>query len=263
MEDLLTFALLGLLALLVVLDFAVPARRFPKVKWWRTRGIVSFVVLVTLSTVAPLFWDGFLGEHRLIDASGLGTAGGAIVGLLVAQLLAYGWHRLMHRTPILWRWLHQMHHSAERVDIWGAFYFSPLDVLGFAFVGSFALVFVLGVTVEAAILVNLGTTALAMFQHANLKTPAWLGYIVNRPENHALHHERGAHAFNYGDIALWDMVFGTWRNPKTWDGEAGFYDGASNRVGAMLIGRDVSEPAAPATVAPAAGLAPSRTRLAQ
>jgi sterol desaturase/sphingolipid hydroxylase (fatty acid hydroxylase superfamily) len=60
-----------------------------------------------------------------------------------------------------------------------------------------------------------------------------------------VHHERGVHAFNYSDLPLWDMVFGTFRNPETWDGEAGFYGGASSRIGEMLIGRDVSEPPAP------------------
>ena len=41
-----------------------------------------------------------------------------------------------------------------------------------------------------------------------------------------------------------DMLFGTYENPETFEGEAGFYDGASNRVVDMLLGRDVSEPEA-------------------
>jgi sterol desaturase/sphingolipid hydroxylase (fatty acid hydroxylase superfamily) len=44
------------------------------------------------------------------------------------------------------------------------------------------------------------------------------------------------------NLPLWDMVFGTFRNPATWDKEAGFYKGASSRIWDMLIGRDVSEP---------------------
>jgi sterol desaturase/sphingolipid hydroxylase (fatty acid hydroxylase superfamily) len=81
-----------------------------------------------------------------------------------------------------------------------------------------------------------------MFQHANIKTPRWLGYIVQRPESHCVHHERGVHRFNYSDLPLWDMVFGTFRNPAEWRGEAGFYKGASSRILAMLLGRDVSTP---------------------
>lgn len=49
--------------------------------------------------------------------------------MLVYELLVYAWHRTMHRVHWIWRSFHQMHHSAERVDSYGAFYFSPLDLL--------------------------------------------------------------------------------------------------------------------------------------
>ena len=58
----------------------------------------------------------------------------------------------------------------------------------------------------------------------------------------AVHHARGIHAYNYGNFPLWDVLFGTFRNPATFPQEAGFWDGASARVGAMLLGRDVSAP---------------------
>jgi sterol desaturase/sphingolipid hydroxylase (fatty acid hydroxylase superfamily) len=83
-----------------------------------------------------------------------------------------------------------------------------------------------------------------MFQHANIKTPQWLGYFIQRPEMHNVHHARGIHRYNYADLPLWDIVFGTFLNPKTvTDLPTGFYTGASARIGAMLIGRDVSKPA--------------------
>jgi hypothetical protein len=41
-------------------------------------------------------------------------------------------------------------------------------------------------------------------------------------------------------LPLWDIVFGTFKNPSVWEGSAGFQDGASLRIGAMLIGADVS-----------------------
>ncbi len=77
------------------------------------------------------------------------------------------------------------------------------------------------------------------FQHANLRTPYWLGYLIQRPESHSVRHQRGVDAFNYGDIALWDMLFGTWCNPREWDEQAGFYDGGSRRIVPMLLGRDI------------------------
>jgi sterol desaturase/sphingolipid hydroxylase (fatty acid hydroxylase superfamily) len=83
-----------------------------------------------------------------------------------------------------------------------------------------------------------------MFQHMNKRTPRWVGYFIQRPESHCIHHARGVHAFNYSDVPMWDMLFGTFRNPRSVEGvEAGFYDGASRRVGEMLRGRDVTRPA--------------------
>ncbi len=87
--------------------------------------------------------------------------------------------------------------------------------------------------------VSVVATFCSMFQHSNLATPHWLGYLVTRPESHSLHHERDVHAWNYGDIPLWDMVFGTFRNPRQWDGQAGFHDG-STRQWSMLLGRKIS-----------------------
>ena len=146
----------------------------------------------------------------------------------------------MHNTPVLWRFFHQLHHSAERVDIWGAFYFHPLDMLGFTFLGSLCLVLGFGIGAEAAILINVVSTFCSMFQHANIKTPRWLGYIVTRPESHSLHHERGVHARNYGDIPLFDMIFGTFENPREFNGEVGFHQGGSKRLKDMLLGRVIA-----------------------
>src|SRR5690606_27167577 len=78
------------------------------------------------------------------------------------------------------------------------------------------------------------------FTHTNIKTPRWIGHIMARPENHGLHHQSGRHARNYGELMLWDRLFGTWENPQEWNGQAGFYDGASGRVWEMLTFRDVS-----------------------
>jgi sterol desaturase/sphingolipid hydroxylase (fatty acid hydroxylase superfamily) len=83
---------------------------------------------------------------------------------------------------------------------------------------------------------------LSLFQHANLRTPRWLGYIIQRPESHAVHHERGVHAGNYGNLAIWDIAFGTFHNPPRAPAQAGFYDGASSRIPEMLVGLAVDTP---------------------
>jgi len=101
----------------------------------------------------------------------------------------------------------------------------------------------LGLTVEAGILTALFVTFNAMFQHANIRTPRWLGFLIQRPESHTIHHGREIHRSNYSDLPLWDMLFGTFRNPtEVRSLEVGFYKGASSRILAMLAGRDVTSP---------------------
>ena len=240
MANLPLFVLVGLFGVLAVLDVARPARHFEVLPRWRAKGVLFFVLSLALSAAVPLLTDPWLARHQLIDASALGIAGGSVVGVLVAQLVGYWWHRALHRIPLLWRF-HQMHHSAERIDVYGALYFHPLDVAGFTIMSSVALILLVGVRTEAAVIASVTTTCIAIFNHANVRTPRWLGYIIQRPENHAVHHERGVHAFNYGDIALWDLVFGTHQNPETWQGQGGYYHGASQRVGEMLLLADVTD----------------------
>ena len=146
----------------------------------------------------------------------------------------------MHAVEPLWRHLHQMHHSAERIDIWSAFWFHPLDMAGWTLLSSLVLVGGFGISLDAAIPISIFSAFLGMFQHSNISTPRWLGYLIARPENHAAHHERGVHAYNYGNISLFDMLFGTFRNPEKAPDETGFFDGASNRIGALLIGRKLA-----------------------
>lgn len=234
------FVALGLFAAFALADFVVGARTFPDIRLWRTLGIVSTVLYFAIATYAPFLWDGWLGARQLLALGHLPFALQVAIGFLLLEFAIYLWHRAMHRTPALWRALHQMHHSAERVDIWGAFYFHPLDMVGWALLGSLCLVGIVGLSPEATLIVSIASTFCSMFQHANIRTPHWIGYLVTRPESHALHHERGVHAFNYGDIPLWDMLFGTFRNPRAWQSEAGFHDGSTLRIAPMLAGREIA-----------------------
>ena len=234
------FIVLGLFAAFCTVDVAAAQRVFPRIRWWRVKGALFMLLNLAAATFAPLMWDGVLGEHTLFDASPLPLWAQIIGGFMLLELGIYAWHRTMHNTHFLWRWFHQMHHSAERMDVYGAFYFSPLDMIGFAFLGSLVLVGGFGISAEAAMAIGIFVNFLSMFQHANLRTPRWLGYLIIRPESHAAHHERGVHAYNYCDLPLWDMLFGTFKNPPRWEGQAGFWDGASARIGPMLIGKDIA-----------------------
>lgn len=227
---------------LIAWEALMPARALPKVRGWRARGMAAFAVFFLVSSYLPYLWAETLAPWQLFDLTGLGVWGGAAAGLLVYEAGVYVWHRAMHGSTMLWRMFHQMHHSAERLDTFGAFWFSPLDMIGWTLLSSLCLTVIVGIAPEAAVLVLYATTFFSVFQHANVRTPRWLGYFVQRPESHSRHHERGVHAGNYSDLPVFDLVFGTFHNPVTFAPSTGFDHGASARLGDMLLWRDVSSP---------------------
>ncbi|HSQ11281.1 MAG TPA: sterol desaturase family protein [Burkholderiaceae bacterium] len=242
--DPISLAVMAIFGALVAWEALAPARKLPTVRGWKLMGLGAFVVYFFVSSYLPLLWTESLAQFQLFDLSALGTWGGAAVGLLVYEAIAYGWHRSMHTFTPLWRSFHQMHHSSERLDTYSAMWFSPLDMVGWTFASSLALTVVVGLTAEATTVVLLTVTLLAILQHSNIRTPQWLGYFVQRPEAHSYHHERGVHKRNYSDLPIFDILFGTFHNPRDFAPVNGFYDGASARIVDMLLMRDVSTPKA-------------------
>jgi len=244
--DPLSLVIIAMYLVLMIWEAVFPARELPYVKFWKLKGMLSFVFFFYLSSYLPLLIDPFLGSYQLINLSGTGTWGGALIGILLYEFGLYVWHRSMHKSDFLWKTFHQMHHSAERTDTYGAFFFSPMDMIGFTVLGSICFALLVGLAPEAITGVLLMTNFLAIFQHANIKTPQWLGYIVQRPESHAYHHAKGIHEHNYSDLSVFDILFGTFTNPQSYVHEAGFYHGASDKISDMLLFRDVSVPKASA-----------------
>lgn len=239
--DPVSLIVLGIYATLMVWEAVAPARTLPPVANWRVRGLAAFGVFFYLSSYLPLLWDQYLIPYQLFDLSGLETVLGAVVGLLLYELGVFAWHWAMHKFDTLWLGFHQMHHSAERVDTFGAFWFSPTDMIGWTALGSLVLVLLLGVSPQSATIILLVTMFFSVFQHSNIKTPRWVGYFIQRPESHSVHHQKGVHFYNFSDLPVFDIIFGTFRNPENFADETGFYDGASSRVLEMLTFQDVSD----------------------
>lgn len=239
----LEIATLAMLPLFLITDLLYRAHRDTRVRGWRTRALVITGVNFGLSLVVGRVWLSLLDGASLFNGAALGTWGGAVVGVLVYELAHYTYHRSAHRYGWLWRLGHQMHHSAESVDAWGAYYLHPLDAAIFLSASSLVLYPLLGLSPQAGAAASAMLTFCTVLQHADIRTPHWLGYLVQRPESHAIHHARGIHAHNYADLPLWDIVFGTFRNPRSEQRpQLGFYDGASTRMRDMLLFKDVSTP---------------------
>lgn len=218
-----------------------PARHFPPRRGWRWLGVGFLLLIATVGTVVPLLAsEEWLAAHRWLDGTRLGVAGGVLAGWLVLSLASYAWHRASHAFSPLWRFGHQMHHSPQRVDISGSTLFHPAEMVVQALIHLFITVILLGLEPLAAAIVGYLVAFHGMFQHWNVRTPTWLGYVIQRPEAHCVHHGQGVHAYNYSDFPFWDVVFGSWRNPREFRGECGFASPADRRLVAMLGFADVN-----------------------
>ena len=164
-----------------------------------------------------------------------------VVGLLsffVTSFIFYWWHRATHRFDLLWRVFHQLHHSAQRVESLTAFYAHPLDSAAAVLISSFSSYIILGASPFAAFVALVLTGAFDLFLHSDVKTPRWLGCLIQRPEMHTVHHQLNHHAQNYG-LPIWDYLFGTWVNPRERVAELGFDHEKSHQITDMLLFLDV------------------------
>ncbi|KXW55180.1 fatty acid hydroxylase superfamily protein [Ferrovum sp. PN-J185] len=134
-----------------------------------------------------------------------------LAGYFIITFIVYWWYRFRHYSNFLWTTFHQVHHSTYRIQALTAIYSHPFDFAATAVIVNFISYIVLGVDTRSAVFVSVITNFFDFWEHTNIRTPKWLGYIIVRPEMHRIHHEKEVHNNNYS-IPIWDMLFGTYEN---------------------------------------------------
>jgi sterol desaturase/sphingolipid hydroxylase (fatty acid hydroxylase superfamily) len=171
-------------------------------------GIVIGAVIAKL--------DAWAGYGRLHLVSSWPVALQVAFFFVTHDFYIYCFHRLQHRSPVLWR-IHEAHHSVKDVD-W------------LAGTRSHALEILINQTIEFAPIVLLGGAPLVplvkatidavwgMYIHSNLDVRSGrLQYVINGPEMHRWHHARELADRNANfstKLAIWDWLFGTAHNPR-------------------------------------------------
>jgi sterol desaturase/sphingolipid hydroxylase (fatty acid hydroxylase superfamily) len=186
------------------------------------RELVLDLVLATLGQVLAraCLWLGLGAALSVLDPWSLSASPWAFVqsrvaraalelatGLLVFELAGYGYHRLAHRVPLLWR-MHALHHSSQELDWLAAFRQHPLELVLMTLVQNAPLVLLgLPLGTHAAVLALL--KAHAVFVHANLEVPdSWLAYAIALPSFHHRHHDERAEPKNFASLFPFiDRVF--------------------------------------------------------
>jgi sterol desaturase/sphingolipid hydroxylase (fatty acid hydroxylase superfamily) len=222
-----------------------PAMKLPRVNAWWARVLTINSIQLGITVLAGRSWSRWLDHVSVFHLKErLGDLSSALIIYLFSTFVYYWWHRYRHESQFLWRTLHQIHHSARRLEIVTSFYKHPVEIWINSILSSLIVFPLFGGSVRAAGYYTVFIAVGEFFYHWNIKTPVWLGLIFQRPESHRIHHQFRHHTNNFADIPLWDILFGTFKNPKVFTGRCGYETWREDRFEDMLLFRDVHAPGA-------------------
>ncbi|MDF5797514.1 sterol desaturase family protein [Pseudomonas aeruginosa] len=234
------YYLIGVALFIFMLEQLVPGWKLPKVSTWVARVIFLNIVQVSIALLAGITWNKWMMGHSLLHTSdALPPLLAGFAAYFVNTFVTYWWHRARHANDTLWRLFHQLHHAPQaHRGIHLLLQASDRDGLQLA-AGQLRRLRGDGHRIEAGAYYIMFAALGEMFYHSNLRTPHVLGYLFQRPEMHRIHHQRDRHECNYSDFPIWDMLFGTYENPRRIDEPQGFAGDKEQQFVDMLLFRDV------------------------
>jgi sterol desaturase/sphingolipid hydroxylase (fatty acid hydroxylase superfamily) len=232
-----TIAVATVALLMFIVELYQSGRHWAQVTGWWYRAALLNGIQVASVFGAGVLWDRVMEGRGMWNLSGIATSIQVIVGYITVTFIYYWLHRVRHGIPFLWRWFHQVHHSPQRIEIITSFYKHPIEIIGNGILSSAILYLLCGVMPEAASITVLITGLAELFYHWNVKTPLLDRLPPQRPESHCVHHHRQ----KFADLPFWDILFGTFHNPKKWENVCGFEDDRERGLGPMLVGKNVTE----------------------
>ena len=223
----------------LIIERLKPGRKLPKIKNWYYQAIlINFVqLLITLATAR--LWIEIFGEISLFKISNWQSQ--ILQGLFawfIGTFFFYWWHRVRHLKGF-WLIFHQIHHSPSRIEAITSFYKHPIEILSDAILSALILYPLLGCSMMGAFWYNCFAGIGEYLYHSNIKTPKWFRYFIQTPELHSIHHQFGVHKYNFGDIPIWDRIFGTYKDTTKFAERCGFPKNAENKLKEMLLFKDV------------------------
>jgi sterol desaturase/sphingolipid hydroxylase (fatty acid hydroxylase superfamily) len=237
----------ALICVATLVFFAVervrPGRPLPHVNGWYLRATLVNILQLALIGVGGLAWNSYFRDHALLNLGHWrsAVAEGAFYWF-VGTFVFYWWHRLRHARGF-WTVLHQLHHSPSRIELVTSFYKHPLEIAADSILTGFLIYCVFGGSALAGAWTSLLGAVGEYFYHSNIRTPRWAGLLIQRPEHHSIHHQLDVHHYNFGDLTLWDRLFGTFKDADGFASRCGFPGRNEQRLGEMLVFKDVYETA--------------------
>ena len=220
-------AFAGVFAVMAAWEMLAPRREQQLgrgARWPSNMGIVVLdTVLVRLVFPTTAVGLALLAEAKgwgLLYFLGLPVWADALLAILALDFAIYLQHVLFHAVPALWR-LHRMHHADLEFDVTTGARFHPIEIL-LSMGLKLGVVAALGAPAVAVLIFEVLLNATAMFNHSNVRMPAWvdgvLRWVVVTPDMHRVHHSIVARETNsnFGfNLPWWDRLFGTYRAQPT------------------------------------------------
>lgn len=94
--DPLTLSVIAIFAVLALWEAMFPARELPRVRGWRTKGLLAFAAYLAISSYLPFLWADWLAPFQLFDLSTLSTLARATIGVVAYEAGVWAWHRSLH-----------------------------------------------------------------------------------------------------------------------------------------------------------------------
>ncbi len=218
----------------LALERISPGRALPPQKGWYPRAFFLNACQLGVTILAAHSWQSWMQGWSFFDTGLLSPISQGLIGWFLGTFVFYWWHRARHKSDLLWHLFHQIHHSPARIEVLTAFYKHPLEIIADSILSSFVMFVLLGASLDGALWFNVFAAVGEYFYHANIKTPRWMGYFIQRPEHHSIHHQLDVHHYNYGDIPIWDRLFGTFKEAEDFVPICGFPSGREQALGKML-----------------------------
>lgn len=192
------------------------------------------LVVMALGLLGPFIIFGILVNNVQIGIGQYMPSWAAfLVFILVADFLAYWFHRFAHTTTSLWE-LHKFHHSALSMNLLTAHRNHPFEVAMQYPLRAIPLILV-GPSIPEYVVYTMIHHAVILLQHSNFNVGfGWFGRIIVSPRFHLLHHSSKPEHFdqNYAVVfSFWDDLFGTRYKGKDIDPVYGVTDNYFNRRG--------------------------------
>lgn len=222
-----------------LLERLAPGRELPESPGWYARALFLNGCQLAIVMLGGVTWNHWFQGVSLFRVSAhMPPLLQGFLGWFLGTFIFYWWHRARHQVNVLWRVFHQVHHSPARIEALTAFYKHPVEITADAIIMSALMYSVLGASLAGAAWFNVFAVFGEFFYHSNLRTPHWMGYFLQRPEHHSIHHQLDVHKFNFGDITWWDRLFGTFREADKFAAQCGFPEQHQRQLAAMLMFRD-------------------------